>query len=100
MSGGGEGKSGFASGAGGAANRRSQALAASRRLSMPVVGLHTATVTTHTGECFLWDVYWRVADDGAGTAMEERRLSAGPLPETTERLTELLQRSNNGKARA
>jgi len=53
LSGGGEGKSGFASGAGGAANRRSQALAASRRLSMPVVGLHTATVTTHTGEFFL-----------------------------------------------
>lgn len=39
-----------ANAAGGAANRRSKALAASRRMSMPIVGLHAATVTTHTGE--------------------------------------------------
>ncbi|EJD38772.1 hypothetical protein AURDEDRAFT_187630 [Auricularia subglabra TFB-10046 SS5] len=71
---------------------KSAALAASRRMSMPIVGLHAATVTTHTGGV-------------SGEA--ERRLSVGsPLslgagggaPETADRLTEIL-RSSSTKAR-
>ncbi|KAH7096750.1 hypothetical protein BKA62DRAFT_745007 [Auriculariales sp. MPI-PUGE-AT-0066] len=70
-----EGKTGFTS-----PEARVGALAASRRLSMPIVGVHAATVTTHTGSY-------------------PRRLSGAVLPETTERLAELL-RSTSSKTKA